>query len=381
MKDIIIEKNPKKAMQKFEELFTTRKEILKSGNKDLPKTDYIPNQLAELLHPSSIQVEVSNIVEENDHTKSFSFKKVDGTSFPPFQAGSYITLEVSIDGRIYRRAYSISSTSSNLKEYQITIKKTGVVSNYMLDHCQKQDTFTILGPFGNFHYHSIRDSEDVVFLCGGMGITAIKPMIEELIHEKKVNTISLFYGVKKFEDFLWLDLLEKYAKENANFQVTFLLSEEQKEGYLSGVIDETLLRKLNPSGKSFFLCGPSMMYDSLNEIFKKLEIPNKFIRTEIYKEPYDGILKIEHSLTLKMFQEEKIIPCYENETLLESMERAGITSLAHCTVGVCGFCRSKLLNGEVKTEISHLRKKDIDFKYIHPCVTYPLSDVTLELPF
>ena len=74
------------------------------------------------------------------------------------------------------------------------------------------------------------------------------------------------------------------------------------------------------------------------------------------------------------------IPCNSKETLLQSMEKGRVKTLVHCTVGVCGFCRSKLLSGEVKTEGSCVRKKDKEEKYIHPCVTYPLSDVEIEVP-
>lgn len=381
MKDIIIEKNPKKAKAKFDDLFLAREQIIKSASKDAKLYDSIKD-LTNTLHPKNIEVEVTKIVEETKNVKSFYLKRKEGETLPNFEAGSYITLEIKINDRIYKRPYSISSNPKNTQEYRITIKKVpdGLVSTHVYDNCKVGDVFTISGPLGNFHYNKIRDEKDVIFLCGGTGITPILPMIYELLENQKVNSILLYYGNQKKEDILWETNLEELQTKYSNFKVKFLLTEEEIENYIYGNITEEILKKENLNGKSFFVCGPLEMYKSLNEIFKKLDIPNKYIRHEIYKEELENLLRIEHKLTIKKENQTYTISCYENETLLTSMENNHINPKAHCTVGECGFCRSKLLSGEIKTEISSLRKKDIEMKYIHPCVTYPLSDVSIELP-
>jgi len=382
MKDIIIEKKKEKAVYKFNDLFTSRKEIYKNGSTELPKTNYFVNELASILHPKSIHVTVTKIEEENETTKSFYLKSVDG-SLPPFEAGSYVTLHTSIDGRVYKRPYSISSSPEETEEYRITIQKceNGLVSNYMYNNCTEDSKFTIEGPFGTFHYSSIRDTKEVIFLAGGSGITPIFSIIKEVLSKKKVDTATLLYGVRTEKDIIFKEELDELTQKYENLHVTYLLSEEKKEGYSHGVINEMELRKINPFGKSIFVCGPNAMYESLNEILKKLDIPNKYIRHEIYTNRNNSLYRVEHTLTVKSKDKTFTIPCHENETLLTSMERGQIDIPAHCTVGVCGFCRSKLIRGEVKAEISGLRKKDMELKYIHPCVTYPLSDVTIELPF
>ena len=122
------------------------------------------------------------------------------------------------------------------------------------------------------------------------------------------------------------------------------------------------------------------MYFYLNEIFKKLDIPNKYIRHEIFKEIPENLTDKTFNLTIKMLDKIITIPCKGNETLINSMEKNRVKTLVHCTVGVCGFCRSKLVKGNVLTENTFLRAADKDYYYIHPCVTYPLSDVIIEIP-
>jgi ferredoxin len=61
------------------------------------------------------------------------------------------------------------------------------------------------------------------------------------------------------------------------------------------------------------------------------------------------------------------------------MEQAGIKAPSSCRVGVCGFCRSVLLEGKIKMIGSNMNKAVLDNDYIHPCVTYPESDIVLRL--
>ena len=64
------------------------------------------------------------------------------------------------------------------------------------------------------------------------------------------------------------------------------------------------------------------------------------------------------------------------------MERAGIRAPSRCRSGECGWCRSRLLAGEVfiPEKTDGRRWADAQFGYIHPCSSFPISDVTLEVP-
>ena len=68
------------------------------------------------------------------------------------------------------------------------------------------------------------------------------------------------------------------------------------------------------------------------------------------------------------------------ETVLASLERAGVVVPALCRSGECSACRAKLISGLVFHPGSELlRKSDMRFGYIHPCVTYPISDIEILL--
>ena len=72
----------------------------------------------------------------------------------------------------------------------------------------------------------------------------------------------------------------------------------------------------------------------------------------------------------------------EPDVLLIAIERAGIAAPSRCRSGECGWCRSRLLSGDVfvPAVTDGRRGADKDFGYIHPCSSFPLSDVVLEVP-
>ena len=76
------------------------------------------------------------------------------------------------------------------------------------------------------------------------------------------------------------------------------------------------------------------------------------------------------------------IPVSSSEPLLTAFDRAKICAPSRCRSGECGWCRSRLISGEVfiPEKTDGRREADKEFGYIHPCSTFPLSDVVVEVP-
>ena len=381
MKQFKIGVSQKLDMLKFKNLGQEREKEINKAKIENPTT-YRVNELVSILHPSKIKVKVARIEKETEDTKSFYLQPVDQEKMPPFLPGMYVTLAIKKDGRTFKRAYSISGCDQNHSYYRITIKKVenGIVSKYMHEECMLNDLFIILGPFGHFTYQPLRDSKKMVFIAGGSGITPFMSYLQNDHFKESIDSLTLFYGAKSEFDLIFKKEIDEIVSRNPKIKVIYVLSEQKRDDYAYGFIDEEKLLKENLEEKSIFVSGPPAMYFSLNEVFKKLDVPNKFIRHDIFREIPIDLQNETFNLTIKMLDKTITIPCHGNETLIESMEKGRVKTLVHCTVGECGFCRSKLLSGEVKTENASVRIKDQENKYIHPCVTYPLSDVTIEIP-
>lgn len=377
----------KQSLSGFQAKVANRQKFLKKGGSRLDSIEFPMNRLSGNLHPIAMSVRVKQILEETHDTKTFVFEPNYVQKQIPFfnyQAGQYITIEVPINGYVFQRPYSISCTPRRrgIQEIQVTIKrvKDGVVSNYFLDQVKVGDPFIIHGPFGEFVYQPLRDAHHVIAIAGGSGITPIMAMAEALADRIHDYYLTIFYGANTQSDLIFKNRLDALSKKDPQIEVVYLLQNEATEGYLTGSVTKELILQYRKEETSYFVCGPDELYESVNEILKSLDVPNKYIRHDVYleceKAKTDDTFEI-HVLTSG---EEKIIYGRGKETILEALEHSGISAPKHCGVGVCGFCRSKLLEGTVLTNNKYVAASDKNYKYIHPCAAYPLSDITIRLP-
>ncbi|HIG79210.1 MAG TPA: 2Fe-2S iron-sulfur cluster binding domain-containing protein [Cycloclasticus sp.] len=86
------------------------------------------------------------------------------------------------------------------------------------------------------------------------------------------------------------------------------------------------------------------------------------------------------SVTIQPTGETLEVP--KNHTLLQTALNEGINFPYHCTVGTCGNCRCKLIDGDVKAimDFSYtLSEAEISDGYILACQALLKSDITIEL--
>ncbi len=71
------------------------------------------------------------------------------------------------------------------------------------------------------------------------------------------------------------------------------------------------------------------------------------------------------------------------DTILQILEQNGVAAPSHCRSGECGYCHSRLISGEVfvPDNMDYRRIADLQFGYIHPCCTFALGDISIEVPF
>ena len=127
-----------------------------------------------------------------------------------------------------------------------------------------------------------------------------------------------------------------------------------------------------------------------NQSFQQLNLRKKFIRHELFGEYFDPAKEADYpagvapffQITVRIAGEEKAITAKADESILRSLEANGIAAPAHCRSGECGWCHSKLVSGEVYVpkSVDGRREADLLYGYIHPCCSFPLSDLIIEVP-
>ncbi len=370
--------------EKIAKLKKEREEIIESASKRVPEDTYIDKEVKKI--SSIYHTIITDIKEETKDVKTFTLSADKNSSTPnlaPFKAGQYITIHLNIDSSPVTRAYSLSSSPSlaNKDIYKITIKRVenGLVSNYMLDNMKVGDPLDVSKPAGEFGYSMIKDEENVIAIAGGSGITPFMSLAYAILEEIYNCNLTVFYSVRTYDDIIFKKEIEEINKKKKNVKFVITLTREEKEGFLHGHLTKEMLEPYVKEFNTVLMCGPKDLYRSMNEILNEFNIPRKSVHYENFFVEYEPAEKLEYKLKVVMKDKVEEITCKNDETLLVAMERAGIPAPSLCRVGECGYCRSILLDGKVKMIGASLKKAEAENDYIHPCVSFPDSDIVLKL--
>ncbi len=380
------------------------------------------HQIVSRLHPRRMQLRVTDIIQETPTTKTFRFERMDGP-LPPFRPGQYVNLFVDVDGVLTSRPYSISSpppapvpsppggagTEGQHSTLDLTVrdKPGGFVAPYLLNEVEIGDEFETTGPAGSFYHEPLIDGDDLVFLAGGSGITPFMSILRNTLARGTASSplqIHLLYGSRVPEDVIFGDELAELAANHPNFEYALVISEpppgyEGLRGFLSadliadqiGLIADQIGLIADQigslQGKTFYVCGPSIMYDFCLASLTELGLPQHKIKRELYGPPGDVTaepgwppdLPADAMFTVEVDGRETI-RALAGEPLMNSLERHGIVVPAVCRAGECSACRIRLLSGRVfQPAQTGLRESDRQHGYIHACVSYPLQDLRIRI--
>lgn len=375
----------------FTRLIHTREESIAKAEPKTGKT-YSANTLAAALHPAHQDLMVTDICDNTAGAKTYTLESAAGTPLAYFEAGQYLSLSLKVGNTVTTRPYSIASSPNEALEgrYRITVKRVdgGLCSNYILDNWTVGTRVCASAPLGFFTYEPLRDADHVVAIAGGSGITPFLSLAGAIAEGSEELSLTILYGIRCENDILHRKELDELCKKCHNIKVVYILSDEEKEGFEKGFITAELIKKHAPHTFSAFLCGPEGMYRFVDRELEGLSLERKYIRHEVHGEPYSpkALKGYPESagdvvyITVKQGADKRTVCGSKNDTILRILEKASVAAPSHCRSGECGFCRSKLISGEVfiPNEYDRRRLADEPYGYIHPCCTYPLSDLEIE---
>lgn len=363
--------------------------------------DYSDNAtaLAKALHPKRQYLKVAKVEQRANDCKSFTLvpDPQRGTSkLAYFGAGKYLTVFETLDGMPITRAYSISSSPKDSLEgkYVLTIKLVdgGLMSHHIFDTWKEGTEVEVSAPAGNFEYQPLRDAKKVICLAGGSGITPFVSMANAIADGDEDFEMTLLYGSRNYDSILFREELDALAHKCDKIKVVHVLSEETKEGAESGFITADLIKKYAPTDEpySIFLCGPQQMYAFVDKELEKLALPKKYIRHEMFgefhnpssQEDYPAGVPETVAITVHIQDETYKVTGSSNDSVMQILEKSKISVPARCRSGECGFCHSHLLSGKVYVpkHLEYRRAADYTYNCFHPCCSFPLTDLEIEVP-
>lgn len=383
-------------MLKFKNMAKVREKAIKAAPALEITADYAINNKAKALHPDYQELVVDKVIDhEGAGAKTFIMRSKDGGPVAFFRAGQYLSLKLKIGESAVSRPYSISSSPKDALNgvVSVTVRSNpdGFAAGYMLDELKEGDEVLSSGPQGNFYYEELRDPKNIVALAGGSGITPFLSMAQAIAEGTEDFELTILFGSRTREQILFRKELDWIALKCNKVHVVHVLSDEEAEGFEHGFITADLIRKYAKEPYSVFVCGPEAMYKFLKGELDKLGLPKKNIRCEMLgvtrkiadAEGFPAEAKgKEFSIKVRQGAEEYDIKASSEEPILVAVERAGITAPSRCRSGECGWCRSKVISGTyyAPAENENRRWADVKWDYIHPCASFPTSDMVIEVP-
>lgn len=317
--------------------------------------------------------------------------------------GQFISLQVNINGKNYRREYSLCTSPYYEKDFVIASKKIGkgVVSNYLYDDLKAGDVIEVFPPNGKFYTELNPGNEKYYFLIGGgSGITPLMSILKSVLHIEQKSKVVLYYGNTSGESIMFknelLELKNKYADR---FKLYFTVTEPPEDWIdLKGMINKDDLLKIiaenfegNGKEAEYFICGPEEMMRTVKNDLTEMNTDQKKIHIEyftapVHHEEYTPV--VEEELDETKEREVKIIldgGVYKITVppdigILDAAINADLDPPFSCKSGICTTCRAKLYSGKVKMdEREGLSDAEIEEGYILTCQSHPLTDdVELE---
>ena len=176
-----------------------RREKLKNASAVPDPKDPI-RDLADKLHPSEMQLRVTDIRDASPTAKTFRFEAVDG-HIPVFQCGQFVNFRLKIGESLLTRPYTISSAPYEARGehpfFEITVRRNVpyLVPDYFFENVHVGDVLTGALPFGTFYWEPLRDTTELVALAGGSGITPFYAMAKESAPGKMHGCrLTILYG-------------------------------------------------------------------------------------------------------------------------------------------------------------------------------------------
>lgn len=386
-------------IKKFVNIPSYRKGVIEEAPEEPVTSNFAVNSVANFLHPTTQYLKVIRVADISKDVRAYVLgpDTARGTAkLAYFRPGQYISITLNIGSAIVTRPYTICSSPARSvdDEYVIIVKRkpNGFAGEYIFSTWTKGTQVTASAPIGTFYYQKLRDSRNIVAICDNTGVSPFLSMAEAVCDGTLDIDLTLLYSARKKNEMIMSERLSELSRQCEKFRVVYILSDERVEKCERGFVTKALIEKYALSSKySIFVCGSTALYNRTTPQIAELKLEKKYIRFGLSGQisapallpdfPEEAVGKTYICKVIKNGEHIATVPCSTEESLLVALEREGIPSPSACRSGECGFCRAKLIKGHVfiPNGIDYRRLADSSHGIIHPCCSYPMSNLTLVI--
>ncbi|MGR4869491.1 1,2-phenylacetyl-CoA epoxidase subunit PaaE [Variovorax sp. LARHSF232] len=319
-----------------------------------------------------------------------------------FTQGQYLTLRTDIDGQDLRRSYSICAGVDD-GELRVGVRKVrgGVFSNWINEHLKPGDTVSVMAPQGRFFVPlDPAARRHHVGIAGGSGITPILSIMKTVLAREPHSRFTLIYGNRLLQSTMFKEEIEDLKNRYmTRLSLQHVFSDEHTDAPLNhGVMNREkigeFLGSVVPADDidHVYVCGPFQMNDEAEAALLAAGVPEERIHIErfgvalpanapggpvgaVVHEAKPGDAETARIVIIRDGLSREISFTKQQPSILDAASAAGMEVPYSCTSGVCGTCRAKLIEGQVRMERNFaLDKKEVANGFVLTCQAHPLTE-------
>ncbi|CAL8477715.1 2Fe-2S iron-sulfur cluster-binding protein [Caballeronia sp. S22] len=331
------------------------------------------------------------VIDETHDVRSFEFRTEDGLPVR-FEPGQFMTISANVRGRPVERCYTISSAPTRPFLLSITVKRVpgGTVSNWLHDNMKPGSTLRAYGPSGAFTPTAAPATKSL-YLSAGSGVTPLMSMTRASIDLGLDRDIVFIHSARTPADIVFRDELARLAKLSPRLRVFFVcegIGDEADWNGPTGRLSLQLLSQWAPDylEREVFTCGPAGYMNAVRALLREGgHNPARYhqesfdIGAGVAAEP-EAAPAATDTFTVRLSRSSKSFTMNASQTVLSAAKKAGIAVASSCSQGVCGTCKTRVLEGTV--DMKHnggIRDREVQKGFRLLCCSRPTSDLVLEL--
>ncbi|TYB46241.1 1,2-phenylacetyl-CoA epoxidase subunit PaaE [Actinomadura chibensis] len=309
-----------------------------------------------------------------------------------FRPGQFLTLRrVLPDGSEERRSYSICAAAGAAPRVGVREIPGGLFSSWLVREVRPGDVVDVLPPAGTFTLPDQPGAHHVL-IAAGSGITPVLSLAATALAADPASRVTVLYGNRRSGTVMFADELADLKDAHPDrFELAHVLSQEPREAELfSGRLDADRLRVLLPrlvpvaDVAHWWLCGPFGMVTGARRVLRGFGVPDERVHQELFHvdevppepdrrrpEPTGPASEV----TVVLDGRSTTVAQPRDATVLESAQRLRPDLPFACKGGVCGTCRARVLDGEVRMRRNFaLEPAEVAAGYVLTCQSVPVTD-------
>lgn len=232
---------------------------------------------------NEIRVVFESSIERTSSICSFRFKAKGQLVFTAGQYLQFIFDEEDRRNRDLNKFLSFSCAPD--KEYfEVTKRLSSSKFSEKLKNLKAGDEVLIKAPMGKCILHE--DHKKVLFLVGGIGITPVISMLEDVVMNKKELDACLIYANRHYDDVAFADLLEEWRNEREDIRVVHAFSDCEPVDVkceIGNISHEMLERRVfDYKERMIYVFGPPAMVNAVKGICRELGCDDKCLLSETF---------------------------------------------------------------------------------------------------